>query len=149
MVPTNLAQVAAEAANAQRPLFDNGSVTLDVDVDDVFVKGDPARLRQIVTNLLSNALKFTPSGGAVALTVKASEQQAELTVDDTGPGIRPAECEHVFEPFWRGRDTGDVSGSGMGLAIVDGFVRAHGGDIHVVSQPGLGASFVVRLPRHA
>lgn len=144
---TDLAQVAADAAQALQPLYDSGDVTLDRDLRHVDVRGDADRLRQVVTNLLSNALKFTPRDGVVTMMVRSCDGHAELTVTDAGPGIPAEDQALVFEPFWRGADAQGVSGHGLGLTIVAELVRAHGGTVDVHSEGGHGAAFVVRLPR--
>ena len=98
-----------------------------------------------VRNLLTNALAFTPAGGHVGVDV-ARDGFARLTVWDTGAGIPPDELPHVFERFWRGSRARNRSGSGIGLAVVDELVRAHGGTVAAESTPGQGTRFVVRLP---
>ncbi|BAY78912.1 multi-sensor hybrid histidine kinase (plasmid) [Nostoc linckia NIES-25] len=113
------------------------------------VSGDPARLQQIVWNLLSNAIKFSRSGGRVDIELKKVDNQAEITVADTGKGISPGFLPHIFESF-RQEDTSIVrkyGGLGLGLAIVRQLVEAHGGTIAADSPgEGLGATFTVRLP---
>jgi PAS domain S-box-containing protein len=113
------------------------------------VSGDAARLQQIVWNLLSNAIKFTPNGGRVDIWLKRVDNQAEITVKDTGKGISPDFLPHIFESF-RQEDasiTRKYGGLGLGLAIVRQLVEAHGGTITADSPgEGLGATFTVRLP---
>lgn len=146
LATTNLASVAAEAARALAPQFASGDVALQTVLEDVDVPGDAGRLSQVATNLLANALKFTPAGGDVTLSVRARDGHAELSVADTGVGIPADEQESVFERFWRGRNADGVGGRGVGLAIVDQLVRAHGGTVSVASQEGRGSTFVTRLP---
>jgi two-component system, OmpR family, sensor histidine kinase BaeS len=112
------------------------------------VLADPVRLRQIVGNLLSNAVRHTPPGGTVTLGAEAAAGQLVITVADTGTGIAPDDLPHVFDRFWRAdhsrrRGTG---GSGLGLAIVRDLVTAHGGDVDAASTPGRGTTVTVRLP---
>ncbi len=112
------------------------------------VCGDPARLAQVIDNLLSNALRYTDGGGSVVLDVRTEGGEAVLSVADSGIGIAPDEQPLVFERFWRGepsraRATG---GAGIGLAIVAELVRAHDGRVDLVSTPGEGSVFTVRLP---
>ena len=97
-------------------------------------------------NLLSNALKFTPAGGAVTVGVAPAGEDVELLVADTGRGIDPDELPHVFERHWRGRASADTSGRGIGLAVVDELVRAHGGTVTAAAGPGGGSRFTVRIP---
>ena len=104
------------------------------------------RLGQVVANLLSNALKFTPAGGLVKVELRADGPWAALRVSDSGPGIPPDELPHVFDRFFRGRSA-RPSGSGIGLTVVRELVEAQGGDVEVTSTLGQGATFTVRLPR--
>ena len=107
--------------------------------------GDQTRLQQVVTNLLTNALKFVPPGGSVVVSTQRLDQQVELHVCDNGPGIAAEDLDHVFERFYRGQQV-RTGGAGIGLAVVSALVRAHGGHVSVENAPGGGASFRVRLP---
>jgi len=114
----------------------------------VVVTGDASRLRQVVDNLMANALNHTPEVTPIAVDVTTDGTTALLTVADRGPGIDPADRDHIFEPFHRAdpsraRATGGV---GLGLAIVSAIATAHGGSVGVESEPGAGATFWVRLP---
>lgn len=144
--PTDLARVAAGAADALADRFTIAGVELTRSLEPAWVAGDPARLHQVVTNLLTNAAKFAPPGSRAGLAVKASGDQAVLEVTDTGPGIAPQEAAHVFEPFWRGPTAGGVAGSGIGLAVVAELVVAHGGRVGLASHPGSRTTFRVELP---
>ncbi len=109
---------------------------------------DPDRIGQVLRNLVSNALRYTPAGGAVTLDCRVEGKQAVIAVRDSGAGIKPDDLPHVFDRFYRGeksraRATG---GAGLGLAIVKQLVEAHGGTVAVESTPGQGATFYVRLP---
>ncbi|WP_432119845.1 sensor histidine kinase [Streptomyces sp. bgisy032] len=115
---------------------------------DLSVHADPVRLRQVMGNLLSNAIRHTPPGGRVVLDAHRVPGGVELRVTDTGSGIPPEDLPRVFDRFWRGdtsrsRKTG---GSGLGLSIVRQLVRAHGGEVLVTSHPGVETAFTVRLP---
>lgn len=125
--------------------YEAEDVRLHTDLSDVQIQGDPTRIRQVVTNLLSNALKFTPPSGEVALTLRAGGERAVIRVSDTGPGIPSDEIAYVFDRFFRGRGV-RAGGSGIGLTVARELVRAHGGDIEVTSDPGQGATFEVTLP---
>lgn len=115
------------------------------DLDQVSVVADPVRLRQVITNLVTNATKFTPPGGTITLILRARDGSAELEVADTGVGIPADDLPRVFDRFFRGAaSTG--RGSGIGLAVATELVTAHGGEISVASAPGRGARFLVRLP---
>jgi len=106
---------------------------------------------QLVTNLVGNALKFTPRGSQVFVELASEEAEATIEVRDTGPGIPEAELPRIFERFYRGTNVGEAraSGSGLGLAIARSIVEMHGGSIEVESVVGEGTSFRVHLPRLA
>lgn len=144
--PVDLADITTTAAAMLQPRFDDAGLTLSTSTTPVIVDGDPDRLHQITVNLLTNALKFTPSGGTVTLTVAPMDHLARLQVADTGPGIPPDDLPHVFERFWRGTAS-EARGSGIGLAIVAELAKAHSGRATVDSVPGRGATFTVLLPR--
>jgi len=145
--PVDLAEVASEAIERLRGAFATAEVEPNVALAPATVLGDPARLDQVVTNLLTNAMKFTPAGGEVQVKVSTMNGDARLEVEDSGPGIAEDEIGHVFERFWRGRAGQTTSGSGVGLAVVAELVRAHHGRVEVSSAPGEGATFTVILPR--
>ena len=145
--PADLAEVAAGVADLLGPAFAAAEVELACRLSPVRVDGDATRLSQVVTNLLTNALKFSPPHGCVTLTTAASDGLARLEVTDQGPGIPGDELPHVFERFWRGAAGRRTSGSGIGLAVVAELVRAHGGRITVASGPDGGTRFTVLLPR--
>lgn len=111
---------------------------------------EPGRVRQMLMNLITNAIKYTPRGGAVELTLHRDAGDAVIQVRDTGIGIAPGDLPHVFERFWRADParsrTGERPGVGLGLAIVKWVVDAHGGTITVQSRPGRGTTFRVTLP---
>jgi signal transduction histidine kinase len=142
---TDLRGVLEQSVSEFADLFDARNVRLSVELDDVEVLADAMRVRQVVVNLLSNALKFTPDGGRVTLTLDRDDSDAVLTVCDTGPGIPSHELPRVFDRFFRGRGV-RARGSGIGLTVARELALAHGGDIRAMSQPGHGATFEVRLP---
>lgn len=107
---------------------------------------DPARLDQVLTNLLSNALKYSPAGGEIRLAIHQCGDQAIIAVSDQGIGITAAEQARLFQPFSRGDAVRGVSGTGLGLYISRQIVERHGGTITVESQPGIGSTFTFRLP---
>ncbi len=123
------------------------SVTREI-APDLIVRGDEARLIQVVYNLLDNALKYTPAGGSVRVTAARHADHIEFAVQDSGPGIPAAEHPHIFERFYRAdaaRSRGH-GGFGLGLAIAKQGIELHGGTITVISEAGQGARFVVNLP---
>jgi heavy metal sensor kinase len=133
------AELMAEAKGLSTALHTNG---------EVFVRGDWVRLRQLLLNLVDNAVKYTPAGGTVRLTVERAGQRATISVADTGIGIPAESLPHIFARFYR-VDTArslDGAGGGLGLSICQWVARAHGGEVTVRSQLGCGSTFVVSLP---
>lgn len=126
-------------------------VSLDsvVPGDTVDLRFDRERIVQLMTNLVGNALKFTPRGGSVSVVIADADEEVTIEVRDTGPGIPPDELPHIFDRFYRGTNTGDAraSGSGLGLAIVRSIVDMHEGEIEVASVVDEGTVFRIRLPR--
>src|SRR5688500_4439893 len=122
-----------------------------VPTDPVELRFDRERVVQLLTNLIGNAIKFTPRGGSVSVRLLDGDQPATIEVRDTGAGIPADELPRVFERFYRGTNTGDAraSGSGLGLAIVRSIVDMHGGQIDLVSRVGEGTKFGITLPRGA
>jgi signal transduction histidine kinase len=111
------------------------------------VQADPVRLAQIVGNLASNAVKYTPPGKSVSVTAGADADWVWVRVSDTGPGIPPAELQRVFEPFYRGDQGKRIKqGMGLGLSIARDLALAHGGRLEVESPPGGGSRFTVWIP---
>jgi two-component system, OmpR family, sensor histidine kinase BaeS len=144
--PVDLAIVADEAAEALKPQLETAGLSLTRDLQAAVVRGDKNRLHQVLTNLLTNAIKFTPSGGSVKLSVGSQGGLVTMVVEDTGRGIPPDDIVHVFDRFWRGTAVQQTEGSGVGLAVVLELVRAHSGHVNVESVEGQGARFVVTFP---
>ncbi|HEX2906926.1 MAG TPA: HAMP domain-containing sensor histidine kinase [Phototrophicaceae bacterium] len=118
---------------------------LDVPETALVVSGDGQQLQQMVSNLVDNALKFTPPGGTIQVRLHTTDQQAELEVQDSGLGIPPEDLPYLFERFRRGRNTAAYPGSGLGLAIVHAVIQAHHGSVKIESFPGT-THIRVRLP---
>jgi signal transduction histidine kinase len=139
--------VAREAIAAHTPIAREKNIMLEDTIETPLpeITGDRDRLTQAVSNLLGNALKFTPSGGRVTFAVQASNGHVRFTVSDTGPGIAPTDLPHIFEPFWQAKKTAHL-GAGLGLKITRAIVEAHGGSIVVSNTPAGGACFVFDLP---
>jgi two-component system CheB/CheR fusion protein len=138
-----------------RPLAQAHSITLEVEgaSEELAVFGDPDRLQQVEVNLLTNAIKYSPDGKRVWLSLAKQDGNAILRVRDEGMGIRSDMLERIFEPFVRAIDDEaqvhqpQMGGMGLGLAVVRSFVKAHGGEVRVTSDgPGAGSEFVVSLP---
>ena len=116
--------------------------------EQVNVSGDRDLLKQLLLNLVDNAINYSPAGGEVVISVEPSSSAVEVIVADEGPGIPPEQLELIFERFYRGTNSPDrkVGGAGIGLAISRWIARAHGGDVRAESEPGKGARFIVTLP---
>jgi signal transduction histidine kinase len=104
-------------------------------------------MSQVLVNLVSNAIKYSPDGGRVEVELGAADHEATIRVSDDGVGIASDHQSEVFEPFRRGPGVGDTAGAGLGLSVCKRIVEAHGGMIGVDSEPGRGATFRVRVPR--
>lgn len=144
----DLAELGRREGDAFGPLFATKGVDFATELEPTSVRGDPDRLGQVVSNLLSNALRYTEASGRVELRVRREDGWAVLEVADTGLGIAPEDLKHVFKRFWRGEKSRSraTGGAGIGLAIVHELVRAHDGRIDVESKPGAGSTFRVSLP---
>jgi PAS domain S-box-containing protein len=148
----DLAAVAAESVETARPLAEEKSITLTLATSPLpLLAGDRARLAQLLDNLVSNAIKFTPEGGRVDVRASAARGNAILEVRDTGMGIPADEQAHIFERFFRtSRATEQaIQGTGLGLAISKAIVHAHAGRITLASSEGEGATFRVAIPIRA
>jgi two-component system, OmpR family, sensor histidine kinase BaeS len=142
----DLADVAGDAAASLAGRFDAAGITLQRRLAAADVLADPRWLHQVITNLLTNALKFTPEGGRVTVQGGPSGPDAILTVTDTGIGIPADELPRIFDRFWRGRQASQTSGSGIGLAVAAELAQAHGGRLTAASQPGFGTRMTLTLP---
>jgi two-component system sensor histidine kinase BaeS len=145
--PCDLAGIAAAAADSLGHRFEAAGIELGRQLLPAPVLGDPRWLHQVVTNLLANALKFTAAGGRVTVRTSVADGAAVLAVTDTGRGIAAEELPRVFDRFWRGRGTGAISGSGIGLTIAAELARAHDGQLTAASTEGEGTTMTLRLPR--
>ena len=144
--PVDLGAVTGEVLELLQPRAAQARVTLHGELRAATVSGDPHRLHQITAHLVTKAVKFTPPGGTVTVTVDPAGGRVRLVVADTGPGIETGELPHLYDRFWRGRAATGTPGSGVGLTVVAELVRAHGGRIEVTSTPGTGTVFTVCLP---
>ena len=143
----DLASIAAQAVQAARMIHPGRRIALLAD-DPVIVYADEERLRQVIDNLIGNAMQHTPPRSPVAVSVTSTTAIGEITVADNGPGMTAQQAARVFERFYRTDDarTRARGGTGLGLSIAASLVGAHGGEITVDTQPGQGAAFHVRLP---
>ena len=150
--PLDLTALADEVIQRFRDLPEDEQSDIDLMLDAPSpVNGiwDPGRLDQVITNLVSNAVKYSPNGGNVTVTVRKRGNSAELSVQDEGVGIDPELRERLFDPFVRGNVGGNVPGTGLGLYISQQIVKQHGGTISVSGNIGEGSTFTVRLPINA
>jgi len=149
--PIPLNQVVKKSMDMFEGVAESQGILLQApELAAVKVAGDESHLRQLINNLLDNAIKFTPSGGQVTVDLSRQDGQARLRVADTGSGIPPDELPRIFERFYRGdksrQHAGDRRGTGLGLAICQAIVAGHHGTIRVESDPGKGSTFTVDLP---
>ncbi|MFJ9589574.1 sensor histidine kinase [Streptomyces acidicola] len=150
--PVQVSELLSATAMANQAAAAAAGVTVTVaDNEAILVMADPVRARQMLGNLVSNAIRHTPAGGSVTLSARADPETVVIDVADTGTGISADELPRVFDRFWRaeksrGRQGG---GSGLGLAIVRRLTEAHKGMVTAVSTPNVGSTFTLRLPRHS
>lgn len=145
----NPGAVLRDALETVQPEAEDREVYLDVELppDLPALYGDPGRLTQVVWNLLSNSLKYSPPGGTVQVRMGRAEGGLALEISDAGPGISPEALPHVFEPFWKGPgEERRGSGLGLGLSIARRLTSLHGGTLGAESRPGLGATFRLFIP---
>jgi signal transduction histidine kinase/CheY-like chemotaxis protein len=147
--PTDAVEAVREVTTLLAPRLADKSQELDLHLPRVMppAMADPARLRQIATNLLTNAHLYTPPEGKIGVRLDAEEGSIVLRVSDTGRGMSAEEQEHIFDRFYRGADGRTAPGTGLGLAIVKSLIDLHGGSIEIESELDKGSLFTVRLPR--
>jgi len=150
---SDLRELLGDVAETAGMLGESAGIAVRADIPDheVLLAVDRHRIREMLLNLVTNAIKYTPQGGTVGLGLEEDDGAAVFTVRDSGIGIAPGDLPHIFERFWRADParsrTGDRPGTGLGLAITKWIAEAHGGTITVQSRPGRGTVFVVRLPK--
>jgi len=146
--PTDLGALAVDVVAGFESQADGAEIRLLVDAPTNLpeLELDPLRVRQVIGNLVSNALRHTPRGGRVAVSVTDAEGGQLLTVLDTGTGMEPADVSRAFDRFWRSADS---PGAGLGLAIVRDLVAAHGGEVEIRSVPGGGTTVLCHFPHPA
>lgn len=149
LAPTNITRVAHETVESFRGRAAQANIVLTLTEPGrgVTVRADPDRMTQVLSNLLDNALKFTPRGGHVVVSVASHHHHVTISVEDTGPGIPPDDLPHIFDRFFKAdRSRSGHRGAGLGLAIARRLITAQGGEIRAENQPERGARFVVTLP---
>ena len=144
----NLGEVIAQVLANHKAALKSKGVNIDVRGTDLVLTADPDKLRIVVDNLISNAIKFSPAGGSIRVVAEHRDSAAVLEVIDTGPGIGMGEAARVFEPFFRGAAAQDsrIKGTGLGLSIVKEYVAAHAGTVEVIATGRPGAHLRVTLP---
>jgi heavy metal sensor kinase len=148
-IPVDLSELARSLVEQLEPVAQANALTLRSEsVDKVFVSGDADWLRRLIINLIDNALKFTPPGGAVIVRVSRDVSDARLAVEDTGIGLTTADAQHVFERFFRADPSrsSTTEGAGIGLSLVRWIAERHHGSVTVASRPGRGSTFTLELP---
>lgn len=145
---TDLGHITQIVVDHLRPQFDDKHVALGLDIHGALaVCVDTDRITQVLTNIIGNALRYTPDGGRVDVTAGRSKEHVRVTVTDTGHGLRPEDVAQVFERYYRVSSDGAVGGTGIGLTIARSLARAHGGDVTAASDGvGRGSTFSLLLP---
>ena len=145
----NIPALVSEACELFNPMAEDKGLILSCDTSGGGdIMGDQALIQRMISNLLDNAIKYTPSGGKISINVQtAANQNVVVSLQDTGIGISSTELAHIFDRFYRGDHSRSKPGIGLGLSLARTIARAHGGDITVSSQPEQGSTFTVTLPR--
>jgi signal transduction histidine kinase len=145
----DLSKLLTEAEESFRCLFEDKNINFTSEITaDLDVKADRTLILRVISNLLDNAAKNTPSGGSVSLTAFKQNNEVTITVSDTGAGIPPEHLPHIFERFYKVPGlTRSNNGYGLGLAISKSIVESTGGRIFVQSEPGKGSTFTIKLPQ--
>jgi signal transduction histidine kinase len=145
----DLADLVRQTVDLYEDVAEERGVTITTRIDsDLSIPLDRSRMRQVLANLLDNAIKYTPPGGAVEMTATRDGDNAVLIVSDTGVGIPADELPRIWERLYRGDKSRSTRGLGLGLSLVKAIVEAHGGSVAVDSAPGAGSRFTLRLPLH-
>jgi signal transduction histidine kinase len=145
---TDMARLVQDAYELFQPAAEAKGVTIFCKVsENSYVSGDIQRLQRMVANLLDNALKYTPPGGTVTISVNGDQGQVAISISDTGIGISKGDLPHIFTRFYRCDPSRSQGGIGLGLSLAMAIARVHGGTISATSDPGRGSKFIVILPR--
>lgn len=147
----DLSSLIRQIADIYQPLTEHAGLTLTLTLPEgsVLFSGHKAKLQQMLGNLVENAVKYTPRGGRIAITLKSTDDAIVLMVSDTGCGISEEDLPHIFKRFWRADASRTLPGNGLGLALVKAIVTSYGGTIVCSSSPARGSDFTVTLPRDA
>jgi signal transduction histidine kinase len=148
MVEVDMAQVVRDACDLFQPVAENNQIRIVQRLTgNATISADKMKVQRAVSNLLDNALKYSPQGGTVTASVEGEDDQVVLSVKDTGTGISDRDLPHVFDRFFRGDRSRSLPGTGLGLNLTLAIARAHGGDVKVTSVQGQGSTFTMTLPR--
>ena len=142
----DLAKEAAEAVEAARPAADEVDLRCEPPGPEVRASFDRAKVRQMISILVDNAIRYTPKGGEILVRTRRLDGRAAIEVSDNGPGIPEEQIPHLFERFYRADPARSTEGTGLGLSIAEQIATAHGGEIEVTSAPGKGSTFTLLLP---
>jgi signal transduction histidine kinase len=142
-----IAGIVSEVVELYENVAEDKHIEVSAEVEaGLTVPADARRLRQVLANLLDNAIKYTPSGGRVSIRARRDGSAARLDVTDTGAGISSHDLPHIWDRLYRGDQSRAERGLGLGLSLVRAIVAAHGGTVDVAAQPGEGSTFTIRLP---
>jgi signal transduction histidine kinase len=143
--PVDVAEVCAETVDLYEDVAEQKAITLQSSAPPgLVVNADRARIRQVLANLVDNAVKYTPAHGRVTIAAVGQGDQVTIRVSDTGPGIAPEHLDHIWDRLYRG-DVGGEPGLGLGLSLVRAIVKAHGGTVGVETKLGEGTTFLISL----
>lgn len=148
MARVDLESLAAKVVDQFRAQWGDRAIVIEADPGMPLVVADESRVDEVLVNLIDNAVKYSPDGGAVRVSISSTEDAAVVAVGDEGIGIAPEDAARLFEKFHRVAtdETRDIGGTGLGLYIVRRIIEAHGGSVYVTSAPGAGSTFTVELP---
>lgn len=148
MQEVDVAKVVQDACELFEPLAEDQNISIYAEIpESCFVRGDIRKLQRLLANLLDNAVKYTSSGGTVTVSVDQKDDEATISVKDTGAGMSEDDLPHIFDRFYRCDRSRSKPGVGLGLSLVRATVKAHGGKINVASSPGEGSTFEISFPR--
>ncbi|MCB1473776.1 MAG: HAMP domain-containing histidine kinase, partial [Rhodobiaceae bacterium] len=146
VAPVNVQDLIAEACDRQREITPAAAINVDIGAIPDGIPGDRKLLDLVFTNLIGNAVKYSPGNAEVRIGGRIEGDRAVISISDRGIGIPPEELAHVFQPFFRGKNAANFQGSGVGLSTAKDFVELHGGTITAESAAGCGTTFTVFLP---
>ena len=144
----DIAELLRDVSDLFQPVAENRDISMALDTPhSTTVFGEPKKLQRVFSNLIDNALKYTPPGGSVHISIRETNNSIIVTIRDSGLGIAAEDLPHIFDRFFRGEKSRSTQGNGLGLSLAQAFVLVHEGTITVTSTPGQGSQFVVTLPQ--